>query len=63
MPIVSLGFAFAGLREGLARRRTGPQLAIVGPAGELCGEGPSADAGEKVAPAVSDEVVGSNIDN
>jgi hypothetical protein len=48
VPIVSLRFALAGDRERLARRGAGPELAIVGPAGQASGEGPAPDSGEKM---------------
>jgi hypothetical protein len=48
VPIVTLGFAFAGDAERLARRRAGPDFSVVWPSGESAGERPSADAGEEV---------------
>ncbi len=63
MPIVSLGFAFAGDAERLARRRSCPQLSIVGPSGESSGKCPSADTGKEVALGVSHKVIWLNICN
>jgi len=63
VPIVSLGFALAGDAERLARGRAGPQLPVVGPAGEACGESPSSEPGEEMALGESGEVAGRNIDN
>lgn len=49
VPIVSLGFALAGNRERLARGAAGPQLLIIGPAGETGGEAPASNARKEMA--------------
>lgn len=49
--------------ERLARRGAGPQLAVIGPAGESGGECPSADAGEEMALRVACEVIRCNVNN
>lgn len=48
VPIISLGFALAGDRERLTRRGAGPEFAIIGPAGDSCGERPACDSRKEV---------------
>jgi hypothetical protein len=53
VPLVSKPLSPACLAERLARAGSGPDGAIVGPAGASEGVGPDADAGEEVALSVS----------
>jgi hypothetical protein len=47
--------------EGLAWARTGPERAVIGPAGETGREAPAADAGEEVALRVAGQISGRDI--
>lgn len=61
MPLVIKPIAFACLGERLAGATSGPDGAIVGPAGGAEGVGPSADTGKEVALNVSRQVTGRNV--
>lgn len=63
MPLVVGAGALAGDRERLARAGAGPELAVVGPAGESSGERPASDAGEKVALSKPGKVICSDVDD
>lgn len=57
MPWVIDTAALARVAERLARTGPGPQGAVVGPAGETGGEGPTPNAGEEMGLGVSPQVI------
>jgi hypothetical protein len=63
VPIIVKSAEAARVGKWLAGAGTGPDGAVIGPAGEAQGKRPSADAGEEVAAGVSFKVGRSNIDN
>jgi hypothetical protein len=61
VPVVVGAAAFTGNAEGLAGQTGSPYRALTGPAGEVEGVGPPADAGEEVGRVVPDEVRGGDV--
>ena len=61
MTVVRESCSLARGAERLARTRAGPDVPVIGPAGETEGIAPDPDAGEEVALGVAVKVVGANI--
>jgi hypothetical protein len=61
VPLVSKPFSLACRAERLARTRSCPYRTVRRPAGKGQGFGPSADAGEEVALAISGKVAGHDV--
>jgi hypothetical protein len=63
VPLVANASVASGAAEGLAGEGRGPDRLVVGPAGELAGVLPAADAGEEVDAPMSAKVICADVED